>query len=107
MILALGVLPNLLPGIGTPIHKRSQFLQILIKVRLINLSSIFISKCFFLRTNDLLFTIFAPFPNSIITLKWTATDLSYPVWYGYENTCYIILIILYLGTASVKYTRKV
>ena len=32
MILALGVLPNLLQGVGTPLHKRSQFLQLLLRV---------------------------------------------------------------------------
>ena len=31
MILALGVLPNLLPGVGTPVSKRSAFLQSIIE----------------------------------------------------------------------------
>jgi len=31
MVLALGILPNLLPGVGTPIDKRSVFLQTIIK----------------------------------------------------------------------------
>jgi len=31
MVLALGVLPNLLPGVGTPVEKRSLFLQTIIK----------------------------------------------------------------------------
>ncbi len=39
MILALGVLPNMLQGVGSPLHKRSQFLQLLLRVGFIEIFS--------------------------------------------------------------------
>ena len=44
MLVVLGILPNLLPGVGIPVIKRSDFLQIMFKVCILRLFLVFIAE---------------------------------------------------------------